>query len=312
MDHVAFFLVGPTATGKTAVAQWIAEHHGYDVLSADSMLVYAGMDIGTAKPTSQERSRVRYWGIDLVPPTKPFSVGRFLDTARECFESAADRGVPVIVAGGTGLYIKALTVGIDEGPVASEDVRTRARRLLQDRGVEGLAREVQMRNPAWFEAIPDKANSRRLLRSLELIEAGWTAPPQRWRDPGKRPTLVGLTMDRAVLEQRITARVERMYAEGLLEETRRLLHSGLREAPTASQAVGYAEAVACVEGRTVVPLAMERTIQRTRQLAKRQMTWFRHQAMVEWIDAGPAEPVEDTAARVMACWRRHGPAQVIV
>jgi tRNA dimethylallyltransferase len=312
MSLCAFFLVGPTATGKTAVAQWIAEHHGYEILSADSMLVYRGMDIGTAKPTPHERRNVRYWGVDLVPATAPFSVGRYVEEARRCLGSARERNIPVIVTGGTGLYIKALLAGLDEGPVASDNTRKRLHELLDREGVAGLQRELEARNPDWYGALPDKNNSRRLLRALELIDAGWSAPPRSWREAGSLPELPGLSRPRHSLQARIAERVTDMYARGLLAETQQLIAGGMKEAPTASHAVGYAEATALLEGKLTLDAAIEKTIQRTRQLAKRQMTWFRHQVPVKWVDVTPEASVEDVAARVMGFWTEHGPTPVAI
>lgn len=308
-EYRAFFLVGPTASGKTAVSQWIAERHGYEILSADSMLVYRGMDVGTAKPTDDERRRVRYWGVDLVSVSEPFHLGRYLDEARRCFDAARRRNVPVIVTGGTGLYIKALTVGVDDAPVPPDAVRRRLRTLLAEHGVTGLQKALAKRNPAWYAALPDCGNSRRLLRALELVELGWTEPPQLWRD-ATRPEMVGLAWPREALHARIALRVNTMYQCGLLDETRRLLSEGLVEAPTARHAVGYAEATACLEGRLSLANAMQRTIERTRQLAKRQMTWFRHQATVHWLDAGNTEDVGQLAEQVLAQWAAHGPTSL--
>jgi tRNA dimethylallyltransferase len=310
--HVARFLVGPTATGKSAVAQWIAEREGFEILSADSMLVYRGMDIGTAKPTPEERGRVRYWGVDVVSAGEPFNVARFLEEARRCFESAHARGMKVLVVGGTGLYIKALVDGLAGVPAADESARAGRRAVLEELGVEGLQRELRSRNPAWYAALPDPANSRRLIRALELIESGWERPPATWRGADGKPGLVGLSMVRGQLRERIAARVATMYAQGLLDETRGLLAEGFGASPTARQAVGYAEAIACVEGKVSRELAIERTVQRTRQLAKRQMTWFRHQVAVQWIDVGPSQPVEEVAARVRAEWEKLGATPVVV
>lgn len=310
--HDARFLVGPTAVGKSAVAQWIAERDGSEILSADSMLVYRGMDIGTAKPTPAERRRVRYWGVDLVPAGEPFNVARFLEVARGCFESAQSNGVKVIVVGGTGLYIKALTEGLADVPTSDEPARMRRRAVLEELGVEGLQRELQSRNPAWYAALPDPANARRLIRALELIEAGWERPPETWRGEAGGPGLVGLAMPRETLRARIAARVETMYAQGLLEETRRLVDEGFGTSPTARQAVGYAEAAACLEGRMTRDMAVGMTVQRTQRLAKRQMTWFRHQVAVQWVEVMPAQPVEEVAGRVMAAWKELGNTPVVV
>jgi tRNA dimethylallyltransferase len=310
--HSAHFLVGPTAVGKSAVVQWIAEHQGFEILSADSMLVYRGMDIGTAKPSPEERRKVRYWGVDLVPAGEPFSVACFLEEARRCFESARSRSVNVIVVGGTGLYVKALTEGFAEVPAADEAARIRRRAILEGLGIEGLQRELQNRNPAWFAALSDPANGRRLIRALELIDAGWEHPPETWRGATAAHALVGLSMAREQLRARIATRVRAMYEQGLLEETQRLLAAGWGASPTARQAVGYAEAAACLDGQMTRAVAIERTVQRTHRVAQRQMTWFRHQATVQWVDVVPSDAVEAVAERVLKGWRDAGATPVAV
>jgi tRNA dimethylallyltransferase len=309
-SYTAHFLVGPTAVGKSAVAQWIAEREGFEILSADSMLVYRGMDIGTAKPTVAERRKVHYWGVDLVPAGQPFNVALFLDEAHRCFESAQSSGAKLIVVGGTGLYLKALSEGLADVPTADEGARAQRRVTLETLGVEGLQQELRTRNPDWLASLSDPANSRRLIRALELIDAGWERPPETWSGTEGTPKMVGLTMPRELLRARIAVRVETMYAQGLLDETSGLLAGGFNASPTARHAVGYAEAAACLEGRMTRRAAVERTVQRTQQLAKRQMTWFRHQVAVRWVEVTPTEPVEAVAERVLAEWREMGATPV--
>lgn len=308
----ATFLVGPTASGKTAVAQRLAEIRGSVILSADSMLVYRGMDIGTAKPTPAERQRVRYWGVDVVAPSESYNVARFLEEARRCFQSAAVAGKSVIVVGGTGLYIKALLTGLDELPDTSPESRARWTAVLDRQGVTGLIDALKLRGPDWFAALPeaDRANGRRLIRALELIEAGVAEPPRSWRAQSSVKPITGLMMERAELVSRIEARVHAMYAGGLLDEVSSLLEQGWDARCTAAQAIGYAEAIACLRGQVKREEAIRLTVQRTRQLAKRQMTWFRHQVVLSWITVGAGTPVDEVAARVAADWDRHG-AQIV-
>ncbi|MEI8139829.1 MAG: tRNA (adenosine(37)-N6)-dimethylallyltransferase MiaA [bacterium] len=306
----AYFLVGPTAAGKTAVAQRLAESMGADILSADSMLVYRGMDIGTAKPSPAERSRVRYWGLDLVEPSGSFSVARFIREARHCFESALERGVPVIIAGGTGLYIKALLNGLDELPNPSPDVRARWQLIFERDGIGGLQSALAERNPAWFQGLADPANSRRLMRALELIESGFFEPPRSWGNRARESVVTGIDVPREILVKRIERRVQQMYAAGLLEETRALMARYGSLSGTAAGAIGYAEATSCLQGMLPQGAAMQLTIQRTRQLAKRQMTWFRHQINVSWITMKDTD-FESATALVAADWQQHGPQSVI-
>ena len=310
----AYFLVGPTATGKTAVAQYLAEHRGAEILSADSMLVYRGMDIGTAKPSHEERQRIRYWGVDAVAPSESYNVSCFLDEARRCFESAKAAGKSVIVVGGTGLYIKALLVGLDELPSASPESRKKWQAVFQEQGVEGLRRALETRGAGWLSAIPesDQTNGRRLIRALELIEAGVVAPPRSWTAPRSESVITGLAIAREALVARIEARVQAMYDGGLLDEVRVLLEKGWDPACTAAQAIGYAEAVACLKGKLSQDEAIRLTAQRTRQLAKRQMTWFRNQSAVSWITVTAAMTLEEIASRVAADWDLRGPQAVVL
>lgn len=305
----AFFLVGPTAAGKTAVAQWLAEQRQAEILSADSMLVYRGMDIGTAKPAPAERGDVRYWGIDQVAPSEPFNVALFLAEARRCFEAAAASGHPVIVVGGTGLYVKALLEGLDDLPDIPRARREYWQAYLEREGVQGLCAALGRLNPRWLASV-DGSNARRLVRALELVEAGVGEPPRSWRREASRPRVTGLALERALLKARIAERVEAMYAGGLLQEVERLLAQGWDAASTAAQAIGYAEAIACLKGELTPAAARELTASRTRQLAKRQMTWFRHQAHVAWVDVRPGLSVAEIASRVAAEWDATGPQPV--
>ena len=305
----AFFLVGPTAAGKTAVAQQIAEAQKRDILSADSMLVYREMDIGTAKPTKEERARVTYGGLDLANPDEPFSVGQYIEHVRGFVRESSVRGTELIVTGGTGLYVKCLTEGLARLPPANPTLRAWAEALLERDGVTALQKALQERNKARYEALRDKSNPRRLIRALELADqepatsAGWSAKPA--------VPIIGLEVDPEVLMVNIRTRVRRMYDSGLLDEVDRLMSSYENLSETASQAIGYAEAIAVRQGRMPLDDAVARTTVRTRQLAKRQMTWFRHQANVIWISVRKNSTIEQIVEQVLAHWKQYGPTPVI-
>ena len=306
--YSAFFLIGPTAVGKSAVAQLIAEWEGWDILSADSMPVYKGMDVGTAKPLRSERGRVRYWGLDLVSPDSAFSVGDYIASAETAFRTAAEAGHPLLVVGGTGLYVKCLTEGLAELPEADRSIRAAAEAVFAAQGIAGLQDVLRKNDSERFERLADKNNPRRLIRAIELAHIGtkntrtWTAMPA--------VPLVGLRMESDILRQRIETRVEKMYSQGLLDEVGRLRRDYPQLSATALQAIGYAEALALLDKSLSLAEAMQRTAARTRQLAKRQMTWFRHQANVEWIDVGSDERIEDIAVKVTEKWKQHGPTPV--
>ena len=264
MNASAHFLVGTTASGKSAVAQYLAERDGRLIVSADSMNLYRGMDIGTAKPAAADQSSVDYVGIDLAEPTEKFSVANYLDAVRPAFES----GREIIVAGGTGLYVKCLTEGFDDVPPENSALRAG----LEVLDFPALQQRAQTDAAELYSKLTedDRQNPRRLIRILEKevpTEKKWNSNP--------KPTLVGLRVERAVLHQRIEQRVEQMYAAGLLDEARELIKLDLSQ--TALQAIGYAEAFAVLNHEMTLEEAKGKTIIRTRQLAKRQMTWFRHQ-----------------------------------
>lgn len=311
--HEALFLVGPTATGKSAVAQYLAEADGCEILSADSMLVYRGMDIGTAKPTRAERDRVRYWGIDRVGPGEPFSLAQYLEVAREAAASSREAGHRLIVTGGTGLYIKALLQGIDPMPIVDPASRERWQTVMQEGGVAALQDALRACAPAWFDRISDPANSRRLIRALELVESGMREPPGTWDRTDRLPEIAGLSAARNVLVARVESRVQAMYSAGLLDEVRDLFHPlGFPSGATAAQAIGYAEAWECVTGKISADEARERTATRTRQLAKRQMTWFRRQCHVRWVDIGREPEIAEVAERVREVWSVTGATPLAV
>lgn len=288
-------IAGPTAIGKSAVAQYLAEKTGAVIVSADSMLVYRGMDIGTAKPSKEERSRVRYIGLDCVEPNEPFSVGDWLVVVREGLATCAP-DTPIIVTGGTGLYIKALIQGLDSSQ-SDPSVREHYSVIFENEGIEGLRREMDARGVV----VPasDIDNPRRLLRALERAEAGVVASSEPIM-PGAR--VFCLTMDRELLAKRIRRRIEIMFDEGLIEETMQIFGSASvspEYAPTAAGAIGYAEAQAFSRGELTREEAIEAIALRTRHLAKRQFTWFRHQLPVTWIEISPDDSVETVAARII-------------
>ena len=328
-----YFLVGPTASGKTDVAQWIAERHGAEILSADSMLVYGGMDIGTAKPDAAARRRVRYHGVDLTTPDRSFNVGQYLACIRLSLLDTAPTAVaeplppggwpargggaagalrrPILLAvGGTGLYVKGLIQGLVAAPPANPGVRAYWTDVLEEDGIEALQEGLRQRSPGLYEALRDKRNARRLIRALELAETGLQALPRTWEAAREIAPLAGLRPRPELRNARIERRVRAMYAHGFLEEVQLLRTRWPALSDTARQAIGYAEAMAHLEGRCSLDEAVAQTITRTRQLAKRQGTWFAHQANVRWIDVEDGVPVQAIAERVMKHWSEYGPTDM--
>jgi tRNA dimethylallyltransferase len=255
---------------------------------------------------------VDYAGIDLCGPAEKFSVAAYLDAVKPAFET----GREIIVTGGTGLYVKCLTEGFDEVPPGNEKLRAE----LEAFDVAALAERARQEAPERYAGLTedDRRNPRRLIRILEKASGGTgsvpsmddteVVPPSRSWNSKPRPTLLGLHVERAELHQRIEERVDHMYAAGLLDEARALIDLDL--SPTALQAIGYAEAFAVLRHEMTLAEAREKTIIRTRQLAKRQMTWFRNQLQVDWIDTAQFSSLEKLAEAVSSAWKRIGPTKI--
>lgn len=297
----SLFLVGPTASGKSAVALALAEKLGGEIISVDSMQVYRGLDIGTAKPGTDERARVPHHLIDVVELTAPFDAAKFVEHARLAETEILARGRVPIFCGGTGLYLKAYLEGLGAAPPPDSVVRAE----LEATPLDLLLRELQQRDPTTYERI-DRQNPRRVVRALEVIRlTGQPFSEQRaeWRPPAtaQPSTLLGLQRSPADLHARIHARVDEMFARGLVEETRALLPHGLEQNRTAMQAIGYRQVVEHLRGERPLADTIELVKIKTRQYAKRQMTWFRRQLSVQWI---PVEAHADAASVVEQMERR--------
>ncbi len=285
-----YLLSGPTASGKTGFAHRLADRMGCRLLSVDSMMVYRGMDIGTAKPTEDEQQQYAYAGLNLVDAGKPFSTGAWLQQVRAQLD---DR--PTLAVGGTGLYFQALVYGLDEAP--AEEVRSPA-------DVNALRDEIQRLDPQALSQLADPSNPRRLERAVEFLRAGKSLP-ESWAQKQKLRLPV-LRRPTEELNARIAERVEQMFEGGLLEECCRLMDAGCLTG-TAAQAIGYREVKAVLDGSLSVSEAKERICTRTRQYAKRQRTWFRNRFAACWIDLD-ADTAEDTVlAEIERAWKQTGP-----
>ena len=286
-------LTGPTASGKTAAAMALADGFPIEVISADSRQVYRGMDVGTAKPTAAERARVPHHVVDIIDPSQTYSAHRFVQDARRALDDICRRGRLPLVVGGTGFYIKAIVESELLAGVPPDDELRKDLEALQERaGLAGLAARLERLDPIRAATI-DRANPRRLIRAIEVAES---------REPaGDSPTsppsmILGIDHTPEVLAARIERRVHDMYADGLVEETRALLESGVSPDAPALSGVGYREATAVLDGRLTLEEARQRTVSRTRQYARRQRTWFRHQLPVHWRT--PETIVEALAAQL--------------
>jgi tRNA dimethylallyltransferase len=298
------FIAGPTAVGKSAVALALAEKTGGEIISVDSMQVYRGLDIGTAKPSAEERRRIPHHLIDVADLTEPFDAAKFCSLARNAVAEIRDRGCLPIFCGGTGLYFKAYLDGLGEAPPADEKVRAE----LEQISLEELLRELELKDPVTFSKI-DPKNPRRVIRAVEVIRlTGRPFSEQRaqWKDPVPRSVFCfGLERAREDLQKRMEARIDEMFRRGLVEETRNLLDRGLDKNKTAMQAIGYRQVVEHLRGERSLDETGELIKIKTRQFAKRQMTWFRRQLKLNWIMLEDGQD-ESTATKRILEWPNEG------
>ena len=279
-------VVGATATGKSALAVALAHRVDGEVVNADALQFYRGMDVGTAKATAAEREGVAHHLLDVMDVTEEASVARFQADARACFADIRARGRTPILVGGSGLYVRA-ALDVLDFPPTDPAVRAGLERELAERGEAALRAELADVDPASAERVQD---ARRLVRALEVHRVTGrpfsSFMPQRRTHPDVSPAVqIGLTIDRAVLHERIAARVHAMVAAGFADEVRALAARGLREGPTASRAIGYREMLAVLDGEVTEAAAIEQTIVATRRFARRQETWFRADPRVHWLPA---------------------------
>jgi len=299
-------LAGPTAVGKSALAVGLAERLGGEIVSVDSMQVYRGLDIGTAKPSPEQRARVPHHLIDVVEVSQPFDAARFAQLAVEAVAGIRARGRVPILCGGTGLYFKALFEGLGEAPPGDAALRS----ALGAMPLPELLRELAERDPLAYGRI-DRQNPRRVIRAVEVIRltgrpfseqrAQWDGGPQT---AGHGCLLLGLQRAAGDLRRRIDARVQEMIRRGLEAETRRLLQEGLGQNPTAMQALGYRQVAQYLAGQRSLAETVELVKVRTRQLAKRQMTWFRRQMRLRWIRLEGEPETEGVVEQLAAQWER--------
>jgi len=295
------FLIGPTASGKSALALAVCERFGAEILSLDSMQVYRRMDIGTAKPGTDVRRRVPHHLIDLVEPSERYDVQSYLADFRAAEADCAARGVRALVVGGTGLYLQACLRGLFDGPPPDPELRERLKERARAEGTEALHASLAAVDPAGAERIHPR-DEKRVVRALEVWQQT-RRPISAWQEQwsaarGESAPIVGLSLPVPALDRRIRARTRAMLAAGWVEEAR-AIRSSPGFGPTASQALGYREALALGDGECTAAEAEERIHLRTRQLARRQRTWFRR-FEASWLDSGEADPEASGPERVGA------------
>ena len=289
MDNRVICVVGPTATGKTKMGVALAKRFGGEVVSVDSMQIYRGMAIGTAAPTAEEMDGVRHHMVAIADPAESWSVARFTEQADLCIGDILRRGKCPVLVGGTGLYLDSILSGRTFAPGHSGgEIRKSLQAELAREGIESLYRQLREIDPETAARLPIR-DEKRILRALEVYrETGETLTAHdartRLRPPKYRACTIGLTFrDRADLYARIDRRVDTMVERGLLREVEALLQTGLPEIATALQAIGYKQFLSVYRGDTPVSEAVAEVKLRSRQYAKRQLTWLRRKDDIHWL-----------------------------
>ncbi|WP_409275798.1 tRNA (adenosine(37)-N6)-dimethylallyltransferase MiaA [Neobacillus sp. SCS-31] len=280
-------IVGPTAVGKTRLGVEMAKHFNGEVISGDSMQIYRGMDIGTAKVTEEEMEGIPHYLIDIKNPEESFSVAEFKSLVREKIDEITSKGKLPIIVGGTGLYIQSVLYDyqFSEAP-ADEAFRARLERKAEEEGNEAVHRELADLDPEAAEQLHPN-NVRRVIRALEIVKS--TGMPLAEVQKSTKPELlynaaiIGLTMEREMLYERINRRVDKMVEEGLVDEVKKFYDMGLRDCQSI-QAIGYKEFYSYFDGTSTLEESVDTLKQNTRRYAKRQLTWFRNKMDVEWYD----------------------------
>lgn len=297
-------LVGPTAIGKSRVGMEVAKALQTEVLTADSTQVYRGMDIGTDKPSLQEQQDVPHRLIDLVDPDQPFNAGEYRRYAMAEIQRLHEEGKLPLVVGGTGLYVRVLVRGLWPGPPVDWELRHQLEQEILERGLPALYQELGIVDPMTARRVHPN-DSVKILRALEIFRqtgspASALHSQHGFQDRPYSALLLGLTMERDALYRRIEDRVHVEIDKGLVEETRRLLSHGYGRNLTSMKSLGYRQMAGYLEGEYDYEEAVRRLKRDTRRFAKRQMTWFRKEPDLQWIEVAPDEPVQKITDRLLA------------
>lgn len=282
------YIVGPTAVGKTEISIALAKILDAEIISADSMQIYRGMNIGTAKPSVSQLAEIPHHLVNISNLDETFSAAKFKDAAEKIISGIRSCDKVPLIVGGTGLYIKTLTEGIFEGPSADWDFRAKLQEEEKAHGSGHLYSLLSRIDPKSAARIKPK-DMRRIVRAIEIYHL--TGRPiselqKEWEMQRPEITIIGLDMERVMLNERINKRVDEMFSQGLIEEIKRLVESGIEKNRTAMQAIGYKEIIGYLNGEYNLERAQELLKRNSRRYAKRQLTWFRKDNRIKWFDVG--------------------------
>lgn len=298
-------IVGPTASGKTRLSVELAKALGGEILSCDSMQLYRGMDIGTAKPTEEEKQGIAHYMMDFLDPREDYSVSRYVAEADRCLQDILARGKTAVIVGGTGLYVDSLIAGREFAPFPQTGRREELTRIVAEQGIDAVWQELNKVDPEAAARI-HPANEKRVIRALEIyLETGKTMTEHdresRLVPPKYRPLWIGLDYEnRAHLYRRIDLRVDEMFRCGLEQEVRALLDRGIPAGATALQAIGYKELISYLRGEGSLEDAKTQICQSSRRYAKRQLTWFRRNKKIHWLRLPEKPDFEEVFRQAMA------------
>jgi tRNA dimethylallyltransferase len=297
-------IVGPTAVGKTEIAIQLAQHLDAEIVSLDSRQIYRGMDIGTAKPTPDQRQAVPHHLIDCVDVDQPFSVAEYQRLADTAIAEIRERGKRTMAVGGAGLYFRGIIDGLFDGPGADAEIRAKLQREADEHGNVALHERLRRCDPETANRVHPN-NLVRVIRALEIYEL--TGKPisslqQQWKmnEPRYLFRAFGLNMPREVLYRRIEERVDRMVEAGLIEEVKGLLDQGYPRNCVAMQSFGYKELIDYLDGKRTLDEAIALLKQNTRRFAKRQLTWFRNDPRIEWLDTSQFSSIDGIVDNLLA------------
>jgi tRNA dimethylallyltransferase len=300
MKNLRILILGVTASGKGKLAFGLAKFLNAEIISIDSMKVYCRMDIGTAKPPNKIRSQVPYHLIDVVEPGESFNVAQFLELTQAAIREIENKNKPIVAVGGTALYIKALLYGLFEGPGADEQIRAELKAQAKAEGLDKLYAQLQKIDPDAAAKISAN-DERRIIRALEVYKLTGrpiSAFQSQWSAEAKDDwIIIGLRREKTEESKRINARVKKMLDSGLVDEVKKLLAEEKPLSDQARTAIGYAEIIDYLSGKTTLDDAIELIKKNTRKLAKQQRTWFKTFPNVHWLDLAPDETNDSVLIR---------------